>query len=513
MAQILLNLFLLLACSAFANALYVRPSRPLRSARQTRAPQVVALNLTKQEDWQALGKALGPFNATDSSRQRGSVSNTGRVTFSTPQTVLLDTVSVSGVHVACASGCWRFALFTAASLEAKTSGGNPDYTCFDTLAEAVAASGEGDLIQVTNDIEITESITLPHSLALAGCPRKATEGDSAPGRQTIPIRGPTVLTRYNTERSGVLFMSGTNKTYTFSNLNFVNEAPYASLLRTLERKQADGNWNYFAAVNISLSHCTFKNYRTLAPGGSVLYVNTAKGLQIDHCQFSNNTVALKERIFGGAGTVWVVEVREDAEFSITGSLFQDNSHEFNHGLGGGVGLDFLSGRFLIDNTTFYNNRASGGAGLYVQSVEAIARIDIVNSIFYRNVATEYGWGSRGAATWVQFIKGLVAINQSYFVENIAPAGRGGVVANNQVIGNASVVFDRDMFFNNTAADGAAVWDTLQGFEPTASITFKDNCKFAGNVGRNTSLVVRLGKDGEMSMNEEDWAGVEMDFYG
>jgi hypothetical protein len=87
--------------------------------------------------------------------------------------------------------------------------------------------------------------------------------------------------------------------------------------------------------------------------------------------------------------------------------FEDNNHEFNHGVSAGYFSDMVEGRLEID-ATFRRNKASDGAAIHIFRPVFTAYVTI-NGLFEDNEAIELGTGSRGGAIRFQNVEAPVLI--------------------------------------------------------------------------------------------------------
>ena len=148
-------------------------------------------------------------------------------------------------------------------------------------------------------------------------------------------------------------------------------------------------------------------------------------------------------------------------------MFDDN---FANGWGGGIWIQ--NGTAEIVGCTFVNNTGHRGGGLAVFGTGDFEIVDVLDSTFMANTATQGGGGIFAAGA------DNITISNCQFHENDAgsnPGGGGGLVT-----GGPATITDCD-FVANTAfgSGGGLLIGALSGGE-TTEIT---NCSFVGNVAQ------------------------------
>ncbi len=128
----------------------------------------------------------------------------------------------------------------------------------------------------------------------------------------------------------------------------------------------------------SFTRCTFDSCGTYLTGGGVIAVSGNATANVDTCLFyANSSLSL------GGSAIRVAD--DEAILNVDRSIFDLNSVLGAPSLGGTVYV--LDGFAEIERCVFANNVAARGAGLFLDSTQAIAR----SNVFYQNSAT-YGAG-------------------------------------------------------------------------------------------------------------------------
>lgn len=390
-------------------------------------------------------------------------------------------------------------------------------TCFKSLAAAIHAAPAGGVIELGEDIEVEEEIHFAKSIEIRSCGEE-------PSMVSVSL---------NATEGGLLRPNGTNITVALTNVhfNFTGEG-YSSLLRTpaipelpivgdMETWQEGGLKPEplpaagYPVVNVFVQNCHICNFKTLAIGGAAIHVAQPEWFVVVNSSFVNNTVVPHLKRFDAGGAIWVRNF-DGYRFTVNDSYFYNNHHEFEHGIGGAIGLNYLTkGLLEMHHTRFFNNTASAGGALFVEKIEEGTTMNVNGGVFQYNRAVERGWGSRGGAMWLQSINGTVSI-VGLFEHNMAEADRGAVISNNILQLSSSVELG-GFFINNTCLKGGAVWDTLGsiGFADSAKMTILDNSIMSGNVANGTDRVIRLKRPqtkDNVFFEQSEWAGKAVTFY-
>ena len=258
-------------------------------------------------------------------------------------------------------------------------------------------------------------------------------------------------------------------------------------------------WN---SQNISFSSCSFRD--NLSAGLNVF----DSSLSIDRCLFVNNTSNAKTRqvifqpgIFsagGGLGALFIHAINRS--IIITRSEFFSNTALFNntefyispssnmssfYNTGGGVLVAFLHNSehnsVVLENSTFVNNSATYGGGVYYSFSETAAdnRAVITGGILRENRGAQAG-GAIAVSQWDRSRRSTAIVRNSTITHNWARRG-GGVDAffmnNLETPGDSALKFDRVQFLSNTGRGSTAVLLTsaLPLGYPIASVPEFINC--------------------------------------
>eukprot|EP00124_Ichthyophonus_hoferi_P000804 Ihof_evm10s33 gene=Ihof_evmTU10s33 len=159
--------------------------------------------------------------------------------------------------------------------------------------------------------------------------------------------GPRMDASMNMEEGAMLRVTGMVQTILLKNINFGRLGDgLASAFRSIE----PGNGLFpnlppsSASLHLTIDSCTFKNFSTLARGGAAMFLSQTGYLDISNTEFSDNT-----------------------------------------------------------NQRYKPKRWEGGA-VFLETINKDTTTTVTNSLFYKNNATEFGWGSRGGAIWTQYIE-------------------------------------------------------------------------------------------------------------
>eukprot|EP00123_Amoebidium_parasiticum_P015865 comp23184_c0_seq1/m.37578 comp23184_c0_seq1/g.37578 ORF comp23184_c0_seq1/g.37578 comp23184_c0_seq1/m.37578 type:complete len:504 (-) comp23184_c0_seq1:228-1739(-) len=371
--------------------------------------------------------------------------------------------------------------------------------CYSSLAKAVAAAPSGATVSISSDITVGAEVAFSKSLTFAG-----TKGQ------------PKVTATFSKKTAAILRPTGDGQKVVLRNLFFTSTGGYASALRTLELGEDEYPNPPTKFTAMTITNCVFQGFRQQARGGSAVFVGMPSALTVEGSTFQDNVVEnIPTPRWEGGGALWVADLEGPAV--LRNSVFRNNKHQFQHGMGGAFLANWAGSDITIDGCTFENNAASGGGAVYVGTVASGTTTRVTGSKFNKNKATELGWGSRGGAMWVQYVEGTFKVDGgSVFSGNTASQDRGAAIANNQVH-PGGVVSINGKFTSNTCAKGAAVWDSLSGtsaFAKGAKLTMQGGCTFSGNMGGGKDLLVRLDQsyNGKVeALYQSQWNGQTVTF--
>ena len=109
---------------------------------------------------------------------------------------------------------------------------------------------------------------------------------------------------------------------------------------------------------------------------------------------------------------------------------------------------------------FIANVASDGGAMHVVRAHPGSVMNI-NGYYEKNVAYEFGWGSRGGALRIQNVEGTVNIDGTYF-KNSAPVNRGGVIAVNRFYAGGTMYIRGTYKYNVAGATGGMLHCAVHG---------------------------------------------------
>ncbi|KNC84073.1 hypothetical protein SARC_03701 [Sphaeroforma arctica JP610] len=252
-------------------------------------------------------------------------------------------------------------------------------------------------------------------------------------------------------------------------------------------------------VKLSVKGCIFEGLRSPLNGGSAIYVKTLT----DTSNFDADTKFIGNRVdsggcippvctpagwstgevcpdkcWGGGGALWIGSCFGSTVINIKAD-FVENVHEFAHGMGGALFIDYMQCKLNI-NGNYERNSASDGGAIHVEGVIADGVMN-VDATFTDNLApnelfdpSETQFGARGAAVRVRDVGEDSKVNIKGKYTGNKVEGRGAVSSFNHISGN--VVLDVDAR-NNEAMRGAIAsnWRTVTGkFIILADSVIKNN---------------------------------------
>ena len=235
---------------------------------------------------------------------------------------------------------------------------------YDTLAQAVANSGNEDTIYVKNGTYKDTKVVISN--------------------KTLDIIALETV---------VFDAQGSD-----ANFIIVNENAEVYIYGIAFRGIHNRNTNYGAIVNhgdLSLDSCNFTDNKitktSFAGNGGAAIFSDGESLEIDNCNFINNVAPLK------VSTATVTSLGYD-DVSITDSKFINNKADYG-------AIRGSSGSTLtVYNTVFENNRADGGGGA-IDSYYSDTKI--INCSFVNN------WGHEGGSIYNRF-SDIQLIDSNFF---------------------------------------------------------------------------------------------------
>eukprot|EP01134_Creolimax_fragrantissima_P007429 CFRG7429T1 len=278
-------------------------------------------------------------------------------------------------------------------------------------------------------------------------------------------------------------------------------------------------------VGLTVTNCLFKNLRSIKHGGSAIYLRTAESdILIDKdTSFTGNSIgnggcvppscvapnggtdqhACPDSCFGGGGALWIGSCFGSTKIEIL-STFKNNVHEFGHGMGGAIFMDWMECQVTIDGV-FENNTSSDGGAIHIESMQAGSSLT-VDGNYTANQVVDGGWGCRGAALRVRnLVEGAIYTTSGTYMRNNATGtyttGRGAVLALNNVDGVA--------YINITALDNicdghGGVISNLYDFGDKANFTIQETSRFEGNTAMSDAVVVLEFQEQDIELSEAEW---------
>jgi predicted outer membrane repeat protein len=235
-------------------------------------------------------------------------------------------------------------------------------------------------------------------------------------------------------------------------------------------------------ANVDINHAKFANNDVITRKDSVPVISAEEGgsLIINNSVFENNVKIKANRTNGD--TMYAIIGTYLVDLEVYNSNFTNNS-----GVYGGA-LTISAGSGIIDNCRFINNTAYNGGAI---NINWGANVDINNSYFEDNVATEYGsspdyTSAGGAIAVTQNGNGVTNIIGSTFKHNSVIVGErphGGAVS----IQNSITNIESCVFEDNEAPIGNAVFIN-DGNKPVSVI----KSEFINNGGADDYSIVNSG---------------------
>ncbi|KNC85243.1 hypothetical protein SARC_02578 [Sphaeroforma arctica JP610] len=365
--------------------------------------------------------------------------------------------------------------------------------CYDSLAAAIGASGEGDTITIGNTLNVDAPIEFLIGLTFEG---KTCEGTKAKLVATFddPLRA--MLEPMNEDNTYIqnIVMSDFDVTS--------SDGVRAAMLHT----PGDEAITPEGRVGLTLKNMNVYDMLSEYSGVAVWVGNGANILIDDDCKFTNLAVRtdVEFRYYGGAVTVKYLG--QDYTMDI-GGTFTNNSAFMPSLHTGGAALMFewIEGDTNIKGV-FKNNRANQGA---VTHIFGLLGNMVLDGTFEGNEAVEEGYGSRGGVVRMttMYEGGNLTLLGTY--ENNVSGGRGGVIASDDHPAGSTMTLN-GKFINNTCLNSGsgAVWSQwsilpVSPFEGDVTIlgtsSFEDN---TSPYDDNRSSIWNINKVGKFS--EDDW---------
>ena len=204
-----------------------------------------------------------------------------------------------------------------------------------------------------------------------------------------------------------------------------------------------------------INHCKFVNNINYNGHGAALHYSSYSqhNLIINSCNFTNNV---------GAASIVYIEQLESLNYGIS---ILNNSHFYdNHGI-----PVYLSNQNLciMENSSFNENRAKYGAGIFATNHSTITFSNHSSTTFDHNTAVD-----SGAAIYITYYTRVLfeGDSQVSFNRNNATTGDGGAIYSYD---NSEIIFkeNSDIQFNcNLAKQGGALF-----FENNSDVIIDQNC--------------------------------------
>ena len=240
---------------------------------------------------------------------------------------------------------------------------------------------------------------------------------------------------------------------------------------------------------IFMDGVTFDNNESQTQDGGALYLSgSSSNVTIQNVTFSNNKAAQSggAAYFTGTGTTNFFWLLDTVQFNDNESL-NGTANNGSHQSGGG-GAIFNAVDYdettIFKNCTFDGNKATEGKGGAIYNSIAAQNIEIQDSVFTLNFATnvdpvtvtDQGFGG---AIWNQ---GQLTLNRVTLDGNTAVL-HGGGLANKSSSGNNSTVANSTITGNivsTASSEGGGIWNDSSSTLVTRNATVADNVALLGS---------------------------------
>eukprot|EP00123_Amoebidium_parasiticum_P017743 comp23972_c0_seq2/m.42510 comp23972_c0_seq2/g.42510 ORF comp23972_c0_seq2/g.42510 comp23972_c0_seq2/m.42510 type:complete len:459 (-) comp23972_c0_seq2:529-1905(-) len=342
-------------------------------------------------------------------------------------------------------------------------------SCYAQLADAITEMPDGGNITIPVTVTVTTEIPVTKSLTLLGA-------------TTCGVKGrPTINVDMNAPVGGALRLLKKDQVFTARNLKFQRVGKgFSTAIRTPElahKENVVDTHETGQQVALTIDGCEFTNFYTQARGGSAIWVEKVKAMNVVNSMFISNIVETEGYLYDGTGAIWIRTVPVGVTATIQNCRFEKNKHLYFHGLGAGAGFFEVFGKVVMKGNKFYNNVCSAGGGFYIDAIQPKASVSIEDD-FQFNQGVSAADEMRGGAMWLKDINGGTVYIGGDFANNVCPRDRAGAIANNRLEMGGRVTVNA-VFEKNTCGKGGSVWDTLQGFRDS-SITFAPGCQYSEN---------------------------------
>lgn len=193
-------------------------------------------------------------------------------------------------------------------------------------------------------------------------------------------------------------------------MQFISECSlqFSSIIENRARKSGAGIAAQYGYINLSINKVIFlSNFAMLKEGGGL---NVKK---ISQCSLQN-AIFIRNRATNGGGIA-----TRHVTMKLNINMVTSISNTALHGKGGGVLVEEIS-ICSIKNSTFVENKATYGAGIYARNCRTLC-YDRLKS--RNNIASVSGGG-----IWLGLISNC-SVHNSSFIENKATSQGSGVIAN------------------------------------------------------------------------------------
>ena len=220
-----------------------------------------------------------------------------------------------------------------------------------------------------------------------------------------------------------------------------------------------------------LEHCVVE-FGGATPATGAIAVSSSSPF-VRSCRFENNAATGLYAVLSNGATGPTPAMR------IESSVFRKNSG----GVGGGITLCYGSGH-SISGSTFADNNAAAGSGIYINAPDVGARISVTDNVFTNN--------SGGSGGGISAVAHDLEIRACEFVGN-SVVGPGGAI----VVGNGTYSIADNLIVGNDALDGGAI--QLAENQHRQDVYLSDNT-IAGNTATRNGGGIWKSRRGNSNIN-------------
>lgn len=228
--------------------------------------------------------------------------------------------------------------------------------------------------------------------------------------------------------------------------------------------------------NVAIVQCKGQAYQSSVYAGAIF--NNGSHTVINNAAFSQNFVDAASYYFGVAGAVYNIN---GGTIDINNSLFLNNSTNAASSFGGAIANGYHDSPYVarmnINNTVFNGNHSEGSVVPYGGAIYNRGEININSSLFENNYAQ--GGDNIFVYGGSLYNIGTMSIENTTFKGNYGQAENNSVILGGAIYNNAKLSINNSVFQGNFAksnyyADGAAIYNDIDGNATISNSLFDDN---------------------------------------